>query len=103
MLSKKFQRKKEKFVCESCEQLVNGNGYTNHCPQCLWSRHVDINPGDRREKCGGMMRPIGVDLKNGKYVVLHKCVKCGCEKRNKIIDDDNFNTVIKVSENNKQD
>ena len=23
------------------------NGYTNHCSQCLWSKHVDINPGDR--------------------------------------------------------
>ena len=26
---------------------MKGNGYTNHCPKCLWSKHVDINPGDR--------------------------------------------------------
>ncbi len=102
MLSKKFQRKKENFVCENCGQMVNGNGYTNHCPQCLWSKHVDINPGDRMEKCGGMMKPISVDLKNGKYGVLHKCIKCGFKKKNKIIDDDNFDMVIKVAGNNKQ-
>ncbi len=101
MLSKKFQRKKEDFVCENCGQMVNGNGYTNHCPQCLCSKHVDINPGDRMEKCGGIMKPISVDLKNGKYIVLHKCIKCGFEKKNKIIDDDNFDMVIKVAGNNK--
>ncbi len=102
MLSKKFQRKKEDFVCENCGQMVNGNGYTNHCPQCLCSKHVDINPGDRMEKCGGIMKPISVDLKNGKYIVLHKCIKCGFKKKNKIIDDDNFDMVIKVAGNNKQ-
>jgi len=63
---------------------------------------VDINPGDRMEKCNGMMKPISVDLKNGKYIVLHKCIKCGFEKKNKIIDDDNFEMVIKVAGNNKQ-
>ena len=32
-------------------------GYTsrNHCPFCLWSLHVDENPGDRACECGGEM------------------------------------------------
>ena len=60
---KQFQRKKENFVCEHCGQEVIGNGYTNHCPSCLHSKHVDINPGDRAETCGGLMEPVDLELK----------------------------------------
>ena len=60
---RKFQRKKEDFICENCNKKVKGDGYTNHCPACLWSKHVDINPGDRLAECKGMMKPIGLDKK----------------------------------------
>ena len=43
---KKFQRKVEDFICEKCGTKNIGNGFTNHCFKCLWSKHVDINPGD---------------------------------------------------------
>ena len=56
-----FNRKKENFVCENCGEKVEGNGYTNHCPNCLWSKHVDINPGDRAETCHGLLKPIAVE------------------------------------------
>ncbi len=99
-MSKKFQRTKENFVCEKCGDFVRGNGYTNHCPNCLWSKHLDINPGDRLEKCEGMMKPIGIELKGGKYIILHRCVKCGFERKNKIVDEDNFDKVIELGKSN---
>jgi Zn finger protein HypA/HybF involved in hydrogenase expression len=48
-----FKRTIEDFTCEHCGEQVTGNGFTNHCPQCLWSKHVDIDPGDRLALCGG--------------------------------------------------
>jgi DNA-directed RNA polymerase subunit RPC12/RpoP len=92
-----FIRKTENFVCEMCGQNVEGNGYTNHCPQCLWSKHVDIFPGDRAGKCGGMMEPIRIEKKGNNYVIIHKCVKCGLEKTNKAVKDDNFQMIIQIS------
>jgi len=95
--SKKFQRKKEDFKCYHCGIEVKGNGYTNHCPNCLWSLHVDINPGDRQAKCGGKMVPSSVFKKNGEYFLIHKCEKCVLEKNNKVSDKDNFDKVIELS------
>jgi len=63
IVGKKFQRQKEDFVCGECGTTVSGTGYTNHCPQCLWSMHVDVNPGDRAAACGGMMEPKKVEKK----------------------------------------
>lgn len=95
--SKKFKRTKENFVCEHCKHPTAGNGYTNHCPKCLWSRHVDINPGDRAAQCGGMMKPTGVLLKQGDHIVIHECVKCGQERKNKTTPQDNFDIIIELS------
>jgi len=94
---KVFQKKREDFICERCGIKVFGDGYTNHCPACLWSKHVDINPGDRKERCQGMMRPIEIDIKKGKYRIVHKCIKCGLKKRNRIADNDDFDVVVKIS------
>ncbi|MDD3498629.1 MAG: RNHCP domain-containing protein, partial [Candidatus Moranbacteria bacterium] len=66
-------------------------------PDCLWSRHVDINPGDRLSECGGMMEPIGIDQKKGNYIILHKCIKCGYEKRNRTAEGDDFDAILKVA------
>ncbi|NQV93340.1 RNHCP domain-containing protein [Candidatus Kaiserbacteria bacterium] len=85
-----FKRTKEDFKCEHCGEQVVGNGYTNHCPGCLWSKHVDIEPGDRASECGGMMRPVLLEEKNGGYVVLHRCTECSFEKHNKLQNEDNF-------------
>ena len=81
---RKFQRKIENFVCEHCGRTVTGNGYTNHCPDCLYSKHVDIAPGDRAAACGGLMRPVGSELKGGDYFVQHECTRCGFRRKNKI-------------------
>ncbi|HMB66205.1 MAG TPA: RNHCP domain-containing protein [Patescibacteria group bacterium] len=95
--SKKFQRTREDFVCENCGGSVEGSGYTNHCPYCLYSKHVDINPGDRQETCGGLMEPVGVKVKGGEYIIVHRCIRCGFKKRNKVCPQDNMNLVIKLS------
>ena len=97
MNNKKFQRTKEDFVCENCGQEVKGNGYTNHCPACLWSKHVDINPGDRMGKCGGMMEPYSIETKKDLQVIIHKCALCNFKHRNKVINTDNFERVLEVS------
>ncbi|MDB5187640.1 MAG: hypothetical protein JWO50_160 [Candidatus Kaiserbacteria bacterium] len=77
-----FQRKKEDFVCEHCKVPTQGTGYTNHCPTCLWSKHVDIEPGDRGATCGGMMKPIGIEGTVARYMITHTCESCGHTKRN---------------------
>ena len=96
MSEKKFQRTTENFTCENCGHTVQGTGYTNHCPQCLWSKHVDVNPGDRQAICRGMMEPVGLDRKNGEDVIVHRCMNCGVEKRNKKAPDDNFDAVLSL-------
>jgi len=94
--TKKFQRTKENFICEQCNLFVLGNGYTNHCPQCLWSKHVDVNPGDRQAICHGLMQPIGAEFKSGAYAIFHRCILCDFEKRNKIAKNDNFNAIFQL-------
>jgi rubrerythrin len=96
---KKFQRKKEDFKCEVCGKEVIGNGYTDHCPKCLWGKHVDINPGDRAEKCGGLMEPVGLDQKKGQWVIQYKCQKCGYLYRVKAAVDDDRNEMKRVCAN----
>lgn len=99
METKKFQRTKEDFVCEKCGLAVKGSGYTNHCPACLWSKHVDINPGDRENECCGLMEPVGIEIKNGEYVILHRCTNCGLKKRNKTSKNDSMDAIIRLSKN----
>jgi len=97
MADKNFKRVDEDFKCEKCGFAVTGNGYTNHCPQCLWSKHVDRTPGDRAATCRGLMEPVDVSLEKGEKILLHRCVTCGYEKRNKAAPDDNFDELLKMS------
>ena len=97
MESKKFTRTIEDFVCEHCGRKVAGNGYTNHCPACLWSKHVDKNPGDRLEACGGMMEPTRAEKAGKGYIIVHKCTICGFERRNEFKAGDNFEILIEIS------
>lgn len=91
-----FIRKKENFTCGHCKAVVVGNGYTNHCPHCLWSQHVDIDPGDRAADCGCLMAPIHIEINGDRYIVTHRCEQCGCEKRNRLAEGDNFERVLAI-------
>ena len=99
-MSKKFQRTKEDFTCEKCNTKVKGSGYTNHCPHCLWSKHVDINPGDRNNNCQGALQPTAIETKGEETIITHTCTKCGTIKKNKAAENDNFEEIITISQNN---
>jgi len=89
-----FVRTKEDFTCEHCGSTVKGSGYTNHCPKCLWSKHVDVNPGDRAAVCGGMMEPLRIEGTVRAYRILHRCAKCGLERRNSVSDSDDPEAIL---------
>lgn len=93
---KRFTRVVEDFACAHCGTHVSGTGYTNHCPSCLWSRHVDINPGDRSAECNGMMEPILVETEKHKTILTHRCTSCGHTKRNKTSHTDSIETILAV-------
>ena len=65
----------DSFTCKHCGRLVvsagAGTGHRNHCPNCLTSLHLDVEPGDRSIRIGagavlggassgrGAGRPVG--------------------------------------------
>jgi len=98
MEKKNFIKNKEDFVCDNCGHKVIGTGYTNHCPKCLYSKHVDNVPGDRANKCNGLMAPVEVIYRNDKYSITHKCLRCGATKNNKTSPEDDFNKIIELSQ-----
>jgi len=80
------------FICTNCgaevPPLANGS-YRNHCPWCLHSLHVDVNPGDRANTCGGVLEPVGVEHSGKKgWVIVHRCRACGETRRNRAALDD---------------
>ncbi len=105
MESKRFSKNDNGFVCQNCKKEVLPLGYTsrNHCPFCLCSLHVDINPGDRENPCCGILRPISAlpDAKRG-YIIIHRCDKCGATVRNKAaheakVQPDDLDLIIKLT------
>ena len=97
---KKFTKRKEDFVCENCGEKVYGDGYTNHCPKCFYSKHVDIFPGDRLETCHGLLEPVDVIVgKRDKYIIIHKCKKCSEISKDKFREGkDDFDAFLKLIE-----
>ena len=72
----------DSFTCKACGWPVvsagAGTNHRNHCPNCLYSIHLDNEPGDRESDCHGRMEPIGVWVrKNGEWAIIHRCVRCG--------------------------
>lgn len=80
------------FLCEKCgtEVLPLRNGsYRNHCPYCLYSKHVDERPGDRSSQCRGSMEPVAIEQGGSKgWVIVHRCHGCGLVRRNRAVLDD---------------
>jgi hypothetical protein len=95
-MAKKFQKKFEDFTCEQCDHQVKGTGYTDHCPHCLTSKHVDNNPGDRENSCCGLMKIERIEIERGEYILNYYCTVCGAKKRNKVQEEDNFDELIKI-------
>ena len=96
---KRFNMIDEEFICENCDFKVTKLNYTarDHCPNCLYSKHVDINPGDRKNTCLGLMEPIGIEKYKDTYKIIYKCLKCKEIHKNKIAKDDNMDLIIELS------
>lgn len=92
-----FIRVIEDFTCEHCGATVKGTGYTNHCPMCLWAKHVDNDPGDRAATCGGMMEPIRLEGTTPHYRILHRCERCKIERRVSVAENDAPERLVKLS------
>jgi len=90
------------FKCRHCKQFIgapiSGGRHRNHCPNCLYSRHVDRSvPGDRRSDCGSLMAPVGVlNRRNGEQMILHRCLGCGKEGPNRIAADDDPTILMRL-------
>ena len=106
-------RKNDNFHCMHChlfvssDPMIAGVQNRNHCPFCLWSRHVDLSSaGDRLAVCRGMMKPIGLTLKRtrkkyglaqyGELMLIHQCDECGRFSVNRIAADDDANLLIDI-------
>ncbi len=101
------------FICGHCrhEVYTSGNIGThqrNHCPFCLYSRHVDEATGDRKSTCQGMMAPIGLtfkketDEKKGEIMLIHKCNICGKISINRLAGDDDVEQVQAIFRDSQQ-
>lgn len=90
------------FHCVRCGQPVMaealGTAHRNHCPLCLWSKHVDDIPGDRAAACGGAMEPLAVwARKGGDWAIIHRCRRCGHLHSNRIAGDDNELALVALA------
>lgn len=94
-----FIARQESFQCEHCgkevQPLARGS-YRNHCPFCLYSKHVDHDgPGDRASSCLGLMQPTGIDQDGKKgWMIIHRCTECGKTIRNKSAPDDDVTAPL---------
>lgn len=103
------------FCCAHCQQHVSADALLagvynrNHCPYCLWSRHMDWRkPGDRLAACKAQMRPVGLTVKrahnkyaskkSGELMLIHLCTDCGKISINRIAADDDNESVMDVFE-----
>lgn len=99
---KQFNMIDETFTCEICHKEVPKLNYTarDHCPYCLFSKHLDNNPGDRLSTCRGILKPIDIEKsKKDTYKIIYKCEKCNTIKKNKVACDDNFEEILKIMQN----
>ena len=107
------------FICVQCRLYVScapdvaGVQNRNHCPGCLWSRHLDWrSAGDRLSICQAAMRPIGLTTKRGrnKYarerdgelMLIHQCTACETVVINRIAADDSAVAILALFETSYQ-
>lgn len=105
---------KNNFKCEHCGREVSSEGsigtnHRNHCPFCLWSKHLGQSIENKRLECSEMMEPIGLTFKQegmdkygkerrGEIMIIHRCTKDGEISINRLASDDNTETIMKVFE-----
>lgn len=109
--------KRNNFNCSNCKTFIGdneymGTKYRNHCPTCLYSKHVDLNnPGDRKALCRSKMKPIGLTFKKegidrngeekiGELMLIHRCCneECGKISINRLAADDETQAIMNLYE-----
>jgi hypothetical protein len=96
------RRRPPSFRCGHCGLDVPtgapGTAHRNHCPSCLWSRHVDDVPGDRAAGCDAAMEPVGISTRrNGEWALVHRCRGCRTVHLNRIAGDDNALALMQLA------
>ncbi|MEC7986591.1 MAG: RNHCP domain-containing protein, partial [Myxococcota bacterium] len=68
----------EGFVCGHCKRSVPMGDVMirDHCPFCLWGRHLDNIPGDRAASCGALMKPESFETSAGQTWIHYVCTGC---------------------------
>ena len=87
----------EAFVCACCGAEVPKGGamVRDHCPRCLRGLHVDRVPGDRAADCGGLLDPVGFELRGRDGVVLrYRCRRCGAAWQGRAHPDDRIPAAL---------
>ena len=102
MSTKRAARREDGFSCVRCRAPVPaaawGTKNRNHCPRCLWSRHVDDEIGDRRSACAQAMEPIAVAARpDGEWAIVHRCTGCGHLRANRIAGDDDERALLALA------
>lgn len=90
------------FRCRRCGLDVSihalGTAHRNHCPNCLWSRHLDDSPGDRAADCGSLMEPIAITVRgDGEWILIHRCTGCDVLHLNRSAGDDNPLLLLRLA------
>ena len=91
------------FRCGHCGLDVSldapGTAHRNHCPQCLWSKHLDDDrPGDRDADCGSSMEPIAITVRgDGEWVLIHRCLGCSQLRLNRTAGDDSPLLLLRLA------
>jgi hypothetical protein len=109
---RRHQQEAEGFQCTHCRAYVSANHWLagvhnrNHCPYCLWSRHMDlVTPGDRLAACREPMKPVGLALKRsdkkygpgwGELMLVHECLECSKISLNRIAADDVAEQLLEI-------
>ena len=98
----RHDRRSDGFSCIRCRQFIPyqscGTKHRNHCPLCLWSRHVDDEPGDRGCPCAQLMEPIAIEVRErGEWAIIHRCTGCGVLRTNRIAGDDHELSLLSLA------
>lgn len=91
----------------ACAPSLAGVHNRNHCPRCLWSRHMDWRvAGDRRSTCRAPMEPVGLTTKrsrnkyarerDGELMLIHRCAGCGGLSINRVAADDSAEAILEL-------
>jgi DNA-directed RNA polymerase subunit RPC12/RpoP len=119
ILMKAREKRENGFKCSHCSGSVPfsefiGTEHRNHCPFCLWSKHVDLEKsGDRKSKCQAAMSAVGLTFKKegrdkygqarqGEIMIIHRCTRCGKVSINRIAGDDNAQAILDLFEESKK-